>query len=132
MEHEFRELLFSAMRDFGVANDIDVTYPNRKYTPSDEPYLKLDVLPITPDTFGVTTGCSKYQWIFQVSVFVKDGKGEYKPLAIADTLRDAFPFGFKFIGSREYQVTRPADVKPPVRVPGWFATPIHFRIQTIQ
>lgn len=131
MEHELRELLFSAMQEFGQWNDIEVAYPNQKYEPTVDKYLKLDVLPIAPDTFGVTNGWSKYQWIFQVSVFVKDGVGEYKPLAIADALRESFPYGFKFIGQREYQVTRPADVKSPVRVKGWLAYPVLFRIQTI-
>lgn len=131
MEHELRALLFTALRDFGQAAGIAVAYENKKFEPGVDAYLELQIFPVSPELFGVTTGWSRYQWIFQVSVFVRDGVGAYKSSAIVDQLRAAFPYAHKFSGDREYQVSRPADSKPPVRVKGWYATPVHFRVQTI-
>lgn len=134
MESELRGLLYSAIDQFASTKAMEVSYPNvadTEITIADR-FLKVSVIPVPPDTQGIKSGWSVYQWLFQVSVYVRETIGEIKPLNIADALRQEFPFNFKFKGAEhEFTVTRPASVAPPVQDGGWYFVPVTFRLMAI-
>lgn len=137
MESELRKLLFSSISEFADNRELDIDYPNVSFETEEEgkdpidQYLKVSVTPISPDEVTVCDGGSIYQWIYQVSVFYRDGVGEVKPYAIVDELKDFYHILFEFIGEDHlFQIVKTPDSKLPVPTKGWYSIPVQFRIQT--
>ena len=137
MESDVRYLCYKAIKTFADYERLKVAAPNVDFDPSelegDFPmYLRVMMLPIEPDVLTVCDGGSKYEWIFQVSVYYAKGNGEIKPNEIVDKLRQAFPVNHKLVSrDHSFKVVRPAKASPPVKMTGWFSIPVSIRLQTI-
>jgi len=133
METEIRTLLYTAIGNLGSSEGVTVSYPNVALDATKlDKYFKVSLLPVVPETKGITSGWSIHKWLFQVSVFVRDGVGEIKPLELVDKLRQAFPYNFKFNGAeRDYTVIAQAAVAPPIQDGGWYLVPVTFRVMAV-
>ena len=133
MEAELRNLYYQSIRDFGASESIAVAYPNKPFDNSKlVEYLRVNTLPTEPRVRGIKNGWSIYVWLLQVAIYVKDGIGEVKPLAVADKLELHLPYNTKLVGDEhEFTVISPPTPLPPVPTDGWFFIPVQFRIQAI-
>jgi len=137
VESELRNLLYSSIEAWAYDRELDVAYPNVNFETergSKNPinyYLKASVMPLTPDTTIICDGGSIYEWLWQVSVFYRDGVGEIKPYKYVDDLRAFYHVLFEFIGEEQkYVIVRTPPIIPPVLSPGWYSIPVQFRILT--
>ena len=104
--------------------------PNRHFDPAaHEKYLRASLLPANPEVIGLCEGTSRYVWLFQISIIVRDGIGE--PAGLIDALRALLPFGDVLDnGTHRFQVMAPPSAIPPVPLEGWYSLPVQTRIQT--
>lgn len=135
MEVELRDLLYQAVWDFAQEESIPAAFPNESFIPGNrELYIEAATIPTSPEVLTVKSGGSRYTWLCQISIYVRDDNGEILPLAVADKIRVAFPVTRKLTGANHVftVVTPPAPV-PPVdsQRDGWFLIPVRFRVQTI-
>ena len=133
MEAELRKLLYTKLAEFGTSESLTILWPNT-VLPTTKPkiYLSTMVMPTAPE---VLTTCGTgviYTWLWQISLYVKDGLGELVPLRHVDSLIDFLPILTKFVGAENtYQLIAPGNVIPPVVTDGWFFIPVQFRVHLI-
>ena len=136
MESELRAIFHTGIQCFGAAQSLSVQYPNYAFTlptAADAKYLSIYELPTSPSVHSVC-GESRFRWILQVSIVVRDGLGEVMPLEYADKIRDdVFPVNSELEGgAHRFVVLTPPTPAPPVQLEGWFSIPVRFTVQTIQ
>ena len=132
MESELRRALYSAIASFAADEGLPVAYPNVAFDPSGNEHLRVSTLPVPPEVRGITNGWSRYVWLLQVGVHVRDGVGEIAALARIDALRAAFPHRREFTAdAHRFLIVAPAAVAPPVALDGWLLVPATLRVQTL-
>ena len=130
MEDDVRRTLYAWLETFAAAESLPVAFPGWNFEPGGEPYLRVQVFPTRPSLMGVKTGWSIHTWLFQVSVYIRPGKGDLSAQSVADRLRTALTHSTRLTGSEAvYTVIGQADIAPHIAVEGWLAVPVTFRIQ---
>lgn len=133
LEDELRVAALPQLGALAQAEGLPIFAPNtaKEEKPKDT-HLRISILPVTPAVISITKGCSVYEWVLQVNIYVRDDEGDAVPSNLIGKLRAAFPYAHKFAGANHsFQVFKPANARPPVPVDGWYLTPIQFRIRTI-
>ncbi len=99
--------------------------------PPKSDHFRVSVLPVDPE--GVDTcGGSRYTWILQVSVFVRDGVGMVKPARLVDEIRAATPDGLRLTSNNYvFQTIAQCREAPPLHEGGWCITPVQCRFITL-
>jgi hypothetical protein len=88
--------LLTALRAFGAANSVLVSYPYIPFTPTvGVPYIDArPMLRAAPQSPGIGfAGSTLFRGIFQIDAVAPDGAGEAPGLRLAEQIRAAFPSG---------------------------------------
>ena len=93
--------------------------------------LRVSVLPTTPQVLTICSGGSRYQWILQVAVWVRDGVGAVVPAQYIDSIRSAIPYNTVLTSSHGFKSIAAGEVLPAIAADGWYSTPVQFRFQTV-
>ena len=113
VQGELKRLLYAELGDYALARDLQVDFPNRDFssrkpTTKKAKYLRANLMPSKPEVMGITNGWAMHNWIFQVSIFVRDNTGEFEADDIVEELEQVFPFNKDFIGAKTvYTVVEP-------------------------
>lgn len=133
METDVRSLFYPLIATFAESEIIPVNWPNVPFSPTDESYLKVNMLPTDPQVLTIKNAGSRYVWLLQIAVCCRDGKGEIKIQQIVDKLRALFVAGIKYTGAvRTYVLDSPASSFPSIVTDGWMVVPVQYRVVTIK
>ncbi len=94
-------------------------------------HLRISVLPTTPQVLTICSGGSRYQWILQVAIWVRDGVGIVAPAQHIDSIRSAIPYNTVLTSSHGFKSIAAGEVLPAIAADGWYSTPVQFRLQTV-
>lgn len=109
-------------------NILPVSKPNIADVFEDS-HIRLSLLPVPSESLSACSNRSKYGWILQASVYVRDGIGAIKPLKFAQQLKDTTPKGFVFTsGGFNYHTEKQGDLSPAVQSDGWYTIHVSFRV----
>lgn len=112
--------------------DLGVSFPNVAYDAGNaRSYLRTSVLPVPVTPHGINNGEALYQWIAQVSVYVRDGLGEVVATDLADAIRAAFPFNRQLTSDDHAFNVRSVSIASPIALDGWFAVPVSIRMKAV-
>jgi len=132
VESEIRKAAFQHVNTLAAGLGLPVYWPNVKVNgePANQ-HIRVSVMTVEPDVL-TTEGGTKYQWILQLSVYVRDGVGEIAATDYASSLQAGLPFNTKLQSiNYQYQTTKPGQVISPLKTDGWYIVPVQFRLQTI-
>ncbi len=131
MESEALQALFAHVSSLPT---VPVYWPNVSDQASSQPtgdHYRVSILRPDPDTFGMC-GESTYMWILQVAIYIRDGVGSIKAAEFADAIRAALPFDTRLVTANHvFKTTEVCNVISPLRVDGWYITPVQCRFITI-
>ena len=133
MEADIRNQAYTLAGNIADGMGFPLYYPNVSVpeNPANE-HLRVRMISTEPDSTNICSGESRYQWILQISVYVRDDVGEIIPMEYADSIKSQLPFGTLLSGAdSQYRVNRTGNVISPVVVDGWLFIPIQFRLETI-
>lgn len=133
MEADVRNKAYTLSGNIASDMGLPVYYPNVSVpeNPANE-HLRVRMESTEPDSTVICSGAARYQWILQISVYVRDDVGEIVPMQYADDIKSQLPFGTVLSGDdSDYRVNRTGNVISPVAVDGWLFIPIQFRLETI-
>ena len=127
-----RDLLAARLKPLAENAGWPVALPNRHFNPEDtDKYLRASILPADPEVIGLCEGVSRYVWLFQISIIVRDGVGE--PASMIDAMRSLFSFGEELTTeNHSFQVMKPPAAISPVPLDGWYSTPVQHRLQSFR
>lgn len=102
-------------------------------TPTDS-HIRVSVLPVDPTDNITTCGMqARYRWLLQVSVYIREGKGQLKAARYIDTVKSATMPNKKIVyNTRVFQVKGNGRTSPAIIGDGWFNYPITFTIEIIE
>ena len=133
MEAELLKAVFAQVKAVADALALPCYWPN--VAPQSAPantHLRVTVLPTAPQVLTICSGGSRYQWILQVAVWVRDGVGVVIPAQYIDNIRSAIPYNTAVLtNSHSFKSITAGEVLPAVAADGWYSTPVQFRFQTI-
>ena len=134
MQVELRTLFNKIVIDFAAGEVVKLKLPNIPFTPpTDENlYFAIDTLPVSPSVHSVN-GESRFRFILQISIYSRDGIGEIKAMAYADTIRETlFPLNSNLVGSAHSfkVITPPAPAPNSISIDVWILTPVRFTVET--
>lgn len=116
-EEDIEVALLGRMRTIEFSPTIDIAWPNREYTPTGEPYARVDHLR-NPSSRLFLKGSDphNHMGIFQVTIVSKLEKGPSQASALAGQVVEHFPADLKlFEGAVKVKVTKKPDVSTPLR-----------------
>jgi len=117
---QIKTSLIEQLNSLVLPAGVDVYYSNIEADVPNDSHLVVTVLPST--TLAVDqVSTDKEAGIFQVSVFVKKGKGEILSSDIAQVILDGFPRNLQLDGVR---IEAPGSVASSFFDGGWQITPV--------
>ncbi len=133
MEAELLKAVFAQVKAVADALALPCYWPN--VAPQSAPantHLRVTVLPTAPQVLTICSGSSRYQWILQVAVWVRDGVGVVIPAQYIDSIRSAIPYNTVLMnGGLGFKSVTTGEVLPAVAADGWYSTPVQFRFQIV-
>ena len=132
-EAELYSLVSAHLAPIAQAMGVKVYDPFRALPTDDKAHWRLTFLPTEPDVLELCNGGSRYQWIAQVSIYLRDGNGAGVFLPHIKAISDAFPFNTRLSAhSFNFQTTKPPYASALVAgANGWFFRPVNLRLQLI-
>ena len=133
MEADVRDAAFTAVSTLANGLGLAVYWPNVA-VPDDtaDEHIRVSVISTQPDSTNICSAESRYQWILQLSIYVRDGVGEILPAQHADNVKSGLPFGTVLSGGgHEFRVNRTAEVFSAINYDAWLVVPVQFRLETI-
>ena len=132
MEADLLQAVFTKIKTVADSLDLPCYWPN--VAPQSAPvstHLRVSVLPTTPQVLTICSGGSRYQWILQVAIWVRDGVGTVAPAQHIDSIRSAIPYNTVLTSSHGFKSIAAGEVLPTIAADGWYSTPVQFRLQTV-
>ena len=136
MESELGELLDTWAKTFAASEGLPLHVPGRPFSPPvsgrDEAYLEIATLDTDPNTRGMCNGWSIYIWLFQVSIYVRDGLGEGRTKGILDRLRASLHPPMRLTSENHtFTVFGAARAASSVPGDGWSFVPVTIPIKAV-
>lgn len=113
-------------------NLLPVSYPNINFEP-EESFIEVDIINSRPKTLSTCGGKTRYTWILQVNIYIRENQGAIKSIEYAEQVKANIPFntvlsenGFNF------KTINAGEIIPYFQSEsGWFITPVQFRFTAI-
>ena len=132
MEADLLQAVFAKVKAVADGLSLPCYWPN--VAPQSAPvstHLRVSVLPTTPQVLTICGGGSRYRWILQVAIWVRDGAGAIVPAQYIDSIRSAIPYNTILTSSHGFKSIAAGEVLPAIAADGWYSTPVQFRFQTV-
>ena len=132
-EAELYTLVSGHLAPVAQAMGVKVYDPFKALPTDDKAHWRLTFLPTEPDVLELCNGGSRYQWIAQVSIYMRDGVGSGVFLPHIKALNEVFPYNTQLSkNGLTFQSTRqPYAAQIAAGGNGWFFRPVSIRLQLI-
>lgn len=97
-------------------------------------HFRVYILPVnTNSTLSVCGSKTRYRWLMQINVHVRDGVGSIKAAEYIDLLRaGTIPNSYLSTSSdKKFRIVGAANLSSPSNSNGWFSYPVTFTIESI-
>lgn len=132
-EAELYSLVSSHLSPVAQAMGVKVYDPLKAQDTGNVAHWRLSFMPAEPETLELCSGGSRYQWIAQVSIYMRDGSGAGLFLSHIKAVCEAFPFNTKLsLNGFNFQTTKqPYAANVIAGSSGWIFRPVQIRFQLI-
>lgn len=127
-----RQALEVAFNTWATANNVDIAWQNRPYTPAiNTMYVRATMLPAETLNPSLGDDHRRYVGILQLLIYAPDGNGSGASEALADTLLTYFKRGESFtISSVLVRILDSPSISGGFNDNGWYVTPVSVRYQS--
>lgn len=133
MEAELFKAFSAHLKPIAQTLNVKVYDPLKALPTDDKTHWRLTLQSVEPEVLELCNGGSRYIWIAQIAVYMRDGQGALVFDSHLEALRTALPYNTTFlVDNFTFKTTKPIYAASPVTgSSGWVFRPVQCRIQTI-